>query len=136
MRLAILLMVTLVAVGGCASTTIPIPVPSTAPSTGPASPSPSPAFVPSSGIEDCSSGDTIFTSTARGPKGDPVELVRGWLAGLLPADILTAEPRPSMAVAVTVTRSGAQIGLLHLARDPDGGWLLDAWTLCEGITYT
>ena len=140
MRLAIALMVALVALAGCGLTTTPVPAVSEGPSptpspSGPASPSPSPAFVPSSGVSECVSGDTMFTGTARGPKGDPIQLARAWLTGLHPSDALTTEPRPGSAVAVVVTRDGAQVGLLHMTPDPDGGWLLDEWTLCAGITY-
>lgn len=90
------------------------------------------ASSPSPAPGECVTGpQVLFPADARGSKGDPIELARATLHGLLPTDTLGRIDLEG--VVVQVFRDGRRIGRLHYLRDPDGGWILAEVLLCEGL---
>jgi hypothetical protein len=82
----------------------------------------------------CLSRSVDFAADARGPSGDPVDLARAALSGLLPTDVLTRSTESTANdVTVVVTREVQEIGRVQFVRDSHGGWLLVQATVCGGL---
>jgi hypothetical protein len=68
----------------------------------------------------------------QGEVGDPVEVVRGGLRGLLDGDVVEVAGYPEYGTEalVRVMRAGRIVAVVHLSRTTAGGWLLDRIVRC------
>jgi len=83
---------------------------------------------------DCVTANVDYGEDARGKPGDPIELTRTAVDGLLAGDVVERGGYPVETGSVRIVRAGEVVGHVRYGSDGHGGWLPLGGTLCEGLS--